>query len=166
MKIEHLEERVTDYKTSIEKVVEKKDYWQKTIKGLIHKTLHAIILKYKIGWKVQELSWINLNEAINITFDSFPPELMDCTNQIPAFQFISGGSLVFSETYNGDVYVFIIFPYKELKSEENEIIEIGTFDPHLITEKFIVEKVDEFLKEMIQWEVPNQRKKVGFTQLP
>ncbi len=164
MKIEHLEERVSDYKTSIEAVADKKILWPTQIKGLLHNTLDAIVARYEIGWKVQELNWINMNEAINLTFDSFPPDLMNCTNKVPAYQFISGGSLVFSETYSGDIFVFILFPYKEIKAVENEILEIGTFTPDSITEKFIVEKVDEFLKEMIQWEVPNQRGKMGFTQ--
>jgi hypothetical protein len=163
MKIEHLEERVADYKASIETVVEKKKLWKTSLKSLIKNTLKAAAARYDIGWKVQELSWISTNEAINITFDSFPPELMDCTNQIPAYQFIPGAALVFSQTYNGDIFVFIIFPVVEFKRDDSDLLEIGTFNPKDISEKFIVEKVDEFLKEMIRWELPNIKNKVGFS---
>lgn len=164
MKIEHLEERVTDYKESIKTVVEKKVQWNDLIKPLLHKTLKKIAVKYELGWRVQELNWIHNNEALNISFDSFPKDLIDCTNQIPAYQFIPGGALVFSQTYSGDVFIFILFPEIDSLPAENNIAEIGLYNPLDISEKFIIEKVDEFLNEMIQWELPNKPKKLGFNQ--
>jgi hypothetical protein len=98
MKIEHLQERINDYKVSIKTVVDKKTIWQTKTKSIIINTLNAICKQYDIGWKVQELNWIGTNEAINITFDSFPKELIESTNQIPAYQFMQGGALVFSES--------------------------------------------------------------------
>lgn len=162
MKIEHLEERINDYRASIERVVEKKNLWTKTTKPLLLKVLQQAIEIYNIGWRVQELNWIHNNEAINITFDSFPPELIERTNQIPTFQFYQGGALIFSQTYNGDVYVFIAFPVLQNSPTENNMIEIGFFSPKKITEKFIVEKIDEFLKEMINWELPMNKHKIGY----
>lgn len=163
MKIEHLEERVSDYKASIETVIAKKTHWSKKAKPLIVKTLKEIANSYTIGWKVQELNWIYNNEAINISFESFPLELMECTNQIPTYQFIPGGALVFSQTYSGDVYIFISFPELDHVPNENNLLELGSISPLELTEKVIIENVDEFLKEMIQWELPNTRKKVGFS---
>jgi hypothetical protein len=163
MKLEHLEERVADYKMSIEKVVDKKTMWNESLKGLIKNTLKSIVNLYDIGWKVQELSWMHSNEAINVTFESFPPELIDCTNRIPAYQFIPGGSLVFSQTYTGDVFVFILLPHNETIQNEKDMIDMGTFSPSEMTEKLIVEKVDDFLKEMIRWELPNKKNRVGFS---
>jgi hypothetical protein len=162
MKIEHLEERTLDYKTSIETVVDKKTKWNKHTKPLLLKTLNAIVSKYALGWKVQELNWIHNIEAINISFESFPEELMDCTNKIPAYQFIPGGALVFSQTYSGDVNIFVMFPEVVGTHTENNIVEFGLMNPSEVNEKIIVEKVDEFLKEMIQWEVPNSKKKLGY----
>ncbi len=162
MKIEHLEERVNDYKASIKTVVDKKTIWKTSTKKLIINTLNSIREKYDIGWKVQELNWIGTNEAINITFDSFPKELMDCTNEIPTYQFIQGGALVFSQSYSGDIHTFILFPYIEQTPIENDSVELETYDPKSITEKLIIEKVDDFLKEMIQWEVPNVKNKLGY----
>jgi len=162
MKIEHLEERIVDYQNSIKTVVDKRVLWNTKIKDLLRSTLQAIAKQYEIGWKVQELSWIHSNEAINITFDSFPDALIDCTNLIPAHQFLPGGALIFSQTYSGDIAFFIIFPELDPTVQDNGILELGIVEPHLITEKFVVEKVDEFLKEIIKWEVPSPAKKLGF----
>ena len=82
MKIEHLEERVNDYRESIKTVVDKKTQWENSTKKLIIKTLKNTAKNFSIGWKVQELNWIYNNEAVNIIFDSFPKDLIDCTNKI------------------------------------------------------------------------------------
>lgn len=162
MKIEHLEERILDYKNSIKTVVDKRLYWREHVKPLLQKTFDTVVASYDLGWSVQSLKWLQSNEAINITFDSFPQELIDCTNLIPAFQFTPGGSLVFSQSYNGDVFVFVLYPDNPQVPASENIMELGTYRPEEITEKLIVEKVDEFLKEMIKWEVPSIKKKLGF----
>ena len=164
MKIEHLEEHIKDYKTSIEAVVEKKILWETKTKTLISKILKRTAEAYKIGWQVQELNWIGTNEAVNITFHSFPPDLIGKTNQIPSYQFIQGGALVFSQSYSGDVYVFILYPIVSEIPAESSSMELGVYNPKAINEKLVVEKVDEFLKEMIKWELPTFRSKLGYQE--
>ena len=61
--------------------------------------------------------------------------------------------MVFSKSYSGDVYVLILFPFVEQLQIENNSIELGAYNPAEITEKLITKKVDEFLKEIIKWEV-------------
>jgi len=163
MKIEHLEERITEYKNSIKTVVDKRISWENSTKNLIISTLKKAETSYPIGWKVQELKWIHTNEAVNITFKSFPAELIDDTNKIPTYQFLQGGALVFSQLHNGDIEIFVTFPILEnWMLPENEIVELGIYTPLNISEKLIVEKIDEFLKEMIKWEVPILKNKLGF----
>lgn len=162
MKIEHLDERIQDYLESIEKVIEKKILWQDTTKPLLKETLNKIAIRYDIGWKVQELSWLNSNEAINITFDSFPTKLLEKTQLIRSYQFIQGCSLVFSQSYNGEVHIFILFPIIENIQDDNSSLNLGIYDPQEITEKVIIEKVDGFLKQVINWEVPVEKKQLGF----
>jgi len=162
MKIEHLEERTNDYKTSIKTVVEKKILWKTKTRNLLLKTLNSIVKQYDIGWRVQELSWINTNEAVNITFDSFPAELIEKTNQIPTYQFLQGGALVFSQSYSGDVNIFILFPVTNFVNDAESDIDLANYPPKELTEKVIIEKVDEFLKKMIEWEVPIIKNKMGY----
>ena len=160
--MEYLNDRINDYKNSIKTVVEKKIIWKNQVKALISKTLHSIVKKYDIGWCVQELTWIGTNDAVNITLNSFPPELIESTNQIPEYQFIQGSALVFYQSYNGNVHVNILFPLIEQIQIEESSVQLGIYNPQDITEKLIVEMVDEFLKEIIKWEVPSEKRKLGF----
>ena len=162
MKIDYLNERINDYKTSIETVVEKKIVWKNQVKILLSKTLNNIVKKYDIGWCVQELNWIGTNDAVNITLNSFPPELIEKTNQIPEYQFIQGAALVFFQSYNGNVHINILYPLIDQIQIDESSVKLGIYDPKDITEKLIVEMVDEFLKEIIKWEVPSEKRKLGF----
>jgi len=162
MKIDYLNERINDYKTSIETVVEKKIVWKNQVKILLSKTLNNIVKKYDIGWCVQELNWIGTNDAVNITLNSFPPELIEKTNQIPEYQFIQGAALVFFQSYNGNVQINILYPLIDQIQIDEGSVKLGIYDPKDITEKLIIEMVDEFLKEIIKWEVPSEKRKLGF----
>jgi len=163
MNIDHLKKRVNEYENSIKTVVQKRILWNMEIKILTVKILKSAEETYKIGWRVQELNWIHTNEAVNITFDSFPRDLIGQTNKIPTYQFLQGRSLVFSQMYNGDIEILVLFPALENSvSFDNDMVELGIYDPNEINEKLIIEKIDEFLKEMIKWEVPLIRTKLGF----
>ncbi len=165
MKIEHLEERILDYKNAIKIVVEKRIMWKNKTKNLIVSVLKKAEQAYAIGWQVQELNWIHSNEAVNITFDSFPPDMIELTNQLPTYQFLQGGSLVFSQLHNGDISVLILFPILEnAMPMEDDTEDLGTYIPEEINEKLIVEKLDVFLKEIIKRDIPLLNKKMGFSK--
>lgn len=165
MKIEHLEERINEYKNSIKIVVEKRLLWKTKIKNLIATTLKKAEETYPIGWQVQELNWIHSSEAVNITFESFPPDLIELTNQLPTYQFLQGSSLVFTQLHNGDINVLVLFavPERSIPTEEDSE-ELGTYSPELVTEAFIAEKIDNFLKEIIKRDVPAPVGKMGFSK--
>ncbi len=165
MKIEHLDERVNEYKNSIKTVVEKRLLWKKTTKKLIVNTLKKVESNYPIGWQVQELNWIHSNEAVNITFYSFPPDMIEITRQLHTYQFLKGSSLVFTQLENGDISILILFAIAErtLPSDDDSE-DLGTFSPEQITEPMIIEKIDAFLKEVIKKDVSLPGGKVGFSK--
>lgn len=162
MTIDHLEERVKDYNLSLEKVLHKKLVWRSTTKQLLVATLEEIRSRYAIGWKVQQLSWMLYNESVNLTLNSLPDHLLNKAREADDGEFIKGGALVFSQMHNGDVSVFVLFPVADMAVSESGTSDMGTFPPEEITEKLIIEKVDEFLKEMIKWEIPQPHYKIGF----
>ncbi|WGK63992.1 hypothetical protein [Croceiramulus getboli] len=162
MTIEHLSDRIEDYKKTIKTVVDKRLYWDETVKPLLLSLLENLCKTYPIGWSTQQLKWLQNTEAINITFESFPPELLDCTNLVPAFQFLGGGALIFSQSYSGDVAIFMILPAVGHDISEEYTVDLGIYRPSEVDQKLIIEKVDEFLKRMIEWEVPTHQKKLGF----
>ena len=163
MKLEHLEERVNEYNNSIQNLLDKRLLWQRETKNLILNTLHRVVNTYPIGWKVQHLNWIHTTEAVNITFESFPEKFADKSAQLPAFNLLPGGALIFSQLYNGDIDIIVVFPLTEnWMPAEKDIVELGIYSPSEITESLILEKVGEFIKDFIKWEIPTPRSKPGY----
>lgn len=70
--------------------------------------------------------------------------------------------MIFSQSYNGEVHIIILFPILDSSQIDDNTISLGIYDPQEIDEKLIIEKVDEFLKEMIKWEIPIEKKQLGF----
>ena len=157
-----LKKSVSDYVNSLEKVVEKRKQWREFTLPLLLKTLTEIQANFDIGWTVQQLDWLMNNSAINITFNTFPSSLIDNLNGSTDFEFIKGAALVFSQKYNGDISVFIIYPADLQPITEGDINEIGSFNPNEINENFITNKVAYFLDKIIIQEESVLRRKVGF----
>ena len=157
-----LKKSVSDYVNSLEKVVEKRKQWREFTLPLLLKTLTEIQANFDIGWTVQQLDWLMNNSAINITFNTFPSSLIDHLNGSTDFEFIKGAALVFSQKYNGDISVFIIYPADLQPITEGDINEIGSFNPNEINENFITNKVAYFLDKIIIQEESVLRRKVGF----
>jgi len=157
-----LNKSVNDYVNSLEKVVEKRKLWNEFTLPLLLKTLTEIQNKFEIGWKVQQLDWLMNSNAVNITFQTFPKSLISTLNGSTDFEFVKGASLVFSQKYNGDISVFIIYPEVLEPLPEGELNEIGSFNPNEFNENFITNKVALFLDKIIVREENLLKRKVGF----
>ncbi len=157
-----LKKSVNDYVNSLEKVLEKRKQWRDFTLPLLLKTLNEIQANFDIGWTVQQLDWLMNNSAINITFNTFPASMIEKLNGATDFEFIKGAALVFSQKYNGDIAVFIVYPADLEPITEGDINEIGSFNPNEINENFITNKVAHFLDKIIIQEENVLRRKVGF----
>ena len=157
-----LKKSVNDYVNSLEKVLEKRKQWRQYALPLLLKTLNEIQVSFDIGWKVQQLDWLMNNSAINITFNTFPTSLAKKLDESADFEFLKGAALVFSQKYNGDISVFIIYPADLDIVAEEDINEIGSFNPNEINENFITNKVAHFLDKIIIQEENVLKRKVGF----
>ena len=163
MKTPPLEKAVKSYLDSLEKVLEKRRLWNDATRPLLLETLREIEQSYKLGWKVQELNWLWNNKAVNLMFDSVPAALADRVDYIHDFEFIRGTALVFSQKYDGDISVMILYPEVSAAGSENEFKELGTFHPNMIDSNFIEEKVSAFLEEIMVWEDNAFQHRVGFS---
>ena len=163
MKSVPLDKAVKSYLESLEKVLEKRKLWNESTRPLLLETLKGIEERFSLGWKVQELNWLWNNKAVNLMFDSVPKELADRVDYLHDFEFIRGTALVFSQKYNGDISVMILYPEVSAAGSENEFKELGSFHPKEIEAAFIEEKVSAFLEEIMVWEDNAFQHRVGFS---
>jgi len=65
-----------------------------------------------------------------------------------------GGSLIFSQVYNGNIDVIMTLPHIEDIIPASDPIKLGVLNPKDITEDSICNYVERFIEELRDWEIP------------
>lgn len=163
MKIEDLRKEVDNFKVALQEIVRKRNQWEYETKNKIIETLKAVQQEFDLDWSVFVLEPTRNMEGVNLTFgNSFSGVYTESENGTKNYA-KTGGSLVFSQAYNGDVFILLMYPNIDglLDKTEPEKM-LGKFDPVKIDEVFIYQKVSEFLIEMTDWESSKSSHAVGF----
>ena len=162
MEIDDLNSKVDEFLQAQINIKNKREIWTAQTKPLLIQTLGVIKENYHLDWHIQILDDIQNSEGVNLTFGHSPSGFKEITKTTMRSFVKRGGTIVFSQAYNGDIFVVIMYPYIEDFVTEAENKLIGRFDPSAINEGFIVENVSKFIDEMIKWEKSTSYNRVGF----
>ena len=163
MKLEDLQKDVQNYKKAILEIDRKRTKWNAVTKDFILKVITKIKNSYDLDWSVFVLETTKNVEGINLVFgNSFSGVYSENDNGTRSYS-RTGGNLLFSQAYNGDVLVLLLYPnIVEVDSFEETQKTLAKVDPSKIDEDFIIQKVSEFLSDMTDWESSRSSHAVGF----
>lgn len=162
MNIEELQPQVEQLEQTFNIIKEKREVWQESIKPTLIKVLSEITQAYKLRWHVQQSEDRKNHEGIILAFDSSHSGISEKTERSFKAHIKIGGALCFSQVYNGDVFVFVSYPYVEGVVGRKEALVYGKYSPEEITESFILSKVSSFIDEMTNWEKAHSSRPIGF----
>lgn len=121
--------------------------WLDETKPFLQKTLKTISSNTNTNWYVQTVDHVKNLENVNLQFFS-TVEVKDGQKEYRT----KGGALIFAQSFNGEIYVIITYPYVEEWITQREAEVITTVTPEDITEDFVCLQVEKFLDEMIKWQ--------------
>jgi hypothetical protein len=153
MELNALKDRAEEYKQALMDIDQKRKKWREGTRDLILKTLKQIKnMIPDLNWMVQHVDAGANWETVNILFPTRNSGMKEVTEARTRALIKYQTYLAFSQTYNGDIIVYIVFPYIEdhLSRVTNEVIE--TISPFNLDENYIVQKVDVFLQKITNWE--------------
>jgi len=162
MKIEDLTTKIEEFKLTQDKIQKNREIWTSQTKPILIETLGKIKEKFDLEWHVQILDEVKNSEGVNITFGFKRSGFKSVSDKTMRSYLKKGGTIVFSQAYNGEIFVIILYPFVEEFVSESDNKLLGKFDPLIINEDFIVEKVSTFIDEMIKWEKSTFYNRVGF----
>jgi hypothetical protein len=162
MNLENLKPKIDELLTTFDIIKQNRECWQTKTKSLLTEILTKITTEYPIGWQVQILDWTKNSEGVNITFNPKPSGISEMTDKSAKSYIKEGGTIAFSQAYNGEVFVIIFYPFVDKFVTQTENKLIGKFKPETITEDFINSKVSIFIDEMIKWEKSTYGNSIGF----
>ena len=118
----------------------------------------------KVNWHVYTADGgIEHSESIILSFGVRPSGFKKVTTETIESISKEGGSLVFAQSYNGRVLVIITYPRINGLVLEREPFSVGSYEPSIISDDFILAKVSHFVDEIIKWERGEaDMNKIGF----
>ncbi len=154
---------------SIEAIDLRRERWNSSISLRLKSNLHD--LKDKInGQQYKKYTLEVLNKSILGSLNSVMLNIAQNTRRITLLNEstedlkIAGGKLIFGQTFNGKVAVFIHYPYVTNFTKKGQQMMIGKFEPDELTDEKINDFSYQFLVEMSKWfsDDFDQERVVGF----
>lgn len=147
-----IKEKIEELHNLYLKVEERRENWNSKTKDLIFSTLSNITKEINVDWNVYHNdTWKNC-ETIYLTCGNYPSGVIETTEKGRKMFAKHGGSLSFSQVYNGEVYIIFKQPYIETLIEETPSEFIEKISPENITKEYIEQKFSDFLQVLIDWE--------------
>jgi len=163
MYIRNLKDSVENFKSEMRKKEGKRELWVTSTKKILMDTLAKIKETYPLGWDVHEMDKAENTDGYIISFADTSIDIAGSDTENTKSYTKRGGTLAFTQAYNGDVFVIIVFPIIDelvLAKEPQKVVLRVT--PNKITEEFIHMQVANFLDEMVQWESSSLYNDIGF----
>lgn len=163
MKLEDLKVDVLNYKNTLKNINQKRKLWHAETKALILNTLRLVTQTYELDWDIEIMESTRNLEGINLTLgNSISSTYSEDENGKKRYA-KTGGNLVFSQAYNGDIFIIFISPSVDSFSTPEEPQKIiGKVNPSKIDEEFIILHVSQFLSELMDWESLMSSHIIGF----
>lgn len=150
-----------EYKQVLAKVQERRKCWHERSKPFLKQHLSAMAEQYKLNWKAGANESMQGLEAMYLVFDHEPSGIVEQSPFSVVQKMKVGGFLSFSQTRNGQIVVWISFPFIDGMEEKPKIETVETIEPEEVTAEQVDRYIEKFLTEMIQWE-EDARDEIGF----
>lgn len=162
----NLKRKVDQYKEVLQHTEEYRTAWKEGLKEDISAHLKKLNEATELGAKVEEKSQMENLEAVILTLGDVQSGMYQQVNDDYQRHLMKHkGSLVYQQLFNGKVIVLINYPYIENYGQPKPPKTIGIYRPEELKEPFYVRHLEEFIKEITNWEdfdddEPGQR--IGF----
>lgn len=104
-------EKITAYQTALDDIQKRRHIWNETVKDLIFNTLTSVKNIKDLDWSVQKVELVNNLQTVNLIFKKSYSGITQVSDNGSEDYLKYGAGLFFSQSYNGNIFVFIEFPY-------------------------------------------------------
>jgi len=148
-----IKSKVTKFNGVISGINKKRDFWQSDTKPLLVKVLNQVKDDTALDLIVQIMDAKINHESVHIQFKSKPSGISEKIGQSLKAYIKWGGGLTFNQMYNGEVHVLVTYPFIDEIVPQTRRTLLIRMEPDKISEEFIHARVDNFLDEMLNWEI-------------
>ena len=145
--------KVERYQSVLANTISYREKWVSQLRDQILKELENMLKESKLEGKVELVDKVRHLEFIVLSLGSEESGISEIINDKTDKPLIkNNGSLVYQQLFNGKIQVMIAYPFIEGFGEPNHPKVIGIHRPEEIKSPFLIRHMEEFIKEITQWE--------------
>lgn len=153
MDYSNIKSKVEKYNSILSNTTNYRKAWKK-LSDMIKSNLNDIIKETNLNAYIEHKDDIENLEVITLSLGT---EVSGIAEKLPGNKtkrpFIkSNGALIFQQLFNGKIMTMIMYPYIEGYGQPKPPRTVEIVRPEELTQGFIFRYVEEFMKEMIEWE--------------
>ncbi len=146
--------KVSQYKTIVENTKNYRKDWDEGLRKLIMTTLETINKESGLNARVEHQDGIENLEVVLFSLGQEMSGIAERISNSPTTRPMikHNGSLVYQQLFNGKVMIMIAYPFIEGYGQPKPPKMVEILRPEELKEAFVLRHVEEFLKEVIEWE--------------
>ena len=158
----NIEQLASSYLMSLAKTEERRRHWNEKVKPLAFQFFTNIAAQFPLPWKAGVNETIENLEAVFIALEHTASGIAERGPFNLVHKLKAGAFLSLSQNRNGQVVVWMQFPFVEGLDEEGAKKEtFETIEPEEVDAALLTHSVEKFLSELITWE-DDARDEIGF----
>lgn len=145
--------KVQRYQSVLANTKAYRDRWEKQLKALIVSELENMLKITGLQGTIETSDKIRNLEYVILSLGSEESGIAEIvSDKVDKPLIKQNGSLVYQQLFNGKIQVIIGYPFIEGFGEPRPAKVISIYRPEEIKSPFIVRHMEEFIKELTQWE--------------
>lgn len=150
----NLKRRVIQYKEVLKNTTTYREAWKEHLKANIIKQLETLIEATGLEATVSVREDMDNLQAVVLSLGDIESGILQQVgaSKIPRSLIKHNGSLIYQQLFNGKVVVLIQYPMIEGYGEPQPPKSIAIYRPEELTEPFFVRHMEDFMKEVTNWE--------------
>lgn len=130
-----------------------RERWDSQLRAQITAELENMLKVAKLDGKIELQDKVRHLEFIVLSLGSEESGISEIINDKTDKPLIkNNGSLIYQQLFNGKIQVMIGYPYIEGFGEPHPPKIIGIYRPEEIKSPFLIRHMEDFIKEITQWE--------------
>lgn len=169
MDLGSLQGKVAHYNNILNNTFSYRKDWNETLKQMIVSTLENIIKETNLKARLDVQDEIQNLEVLVFTLGQ---DVSGIAEKIPNSKanrpyIKNNGSLIYQQLFNGKIMIMIAYPFIEGYGQPKPPKMLEILRPEEFKEAYVIRHVEEFMKEIIDWEDYDDdiQEKMGFTPI-
>lgn len=151
--LHNLQRKVDIYKEVLHNTQNYRKEWKASLKNYIIETLGTITQQVGLEVSIETKAAIDNLEAIILSLGKQGSGLVQKGEDNTTKEFVKyNGALIYQQLFNGKIVVLIQYPMIEGYGEPRPPKTIAIYRPEELQEPFFVRHVNDFVKEVTEWE--------------